>query len=327
MIQLKSKTLVASIFFGSVLLCSSNSQGQVTPKKIESNSGAMSSSDKKSISEWQLKPLSLYQVPGKKFLFEVVGDFSAGNVKVSSALETNKVETFGSDIYGEYGFTDSIAVRVGLGYLSGKEKNSLITSKIDGVKDIAATLKYTLNLPFAILFEAGVETALETLKSDSVTRTMTASSGGTKILMKGGMEYSTAKMTFGGLASYRHYLTREMDYTSAQGTQNTKVDGGHQAQILGFFEFGTGLRTGVELGWKYQTKSTIDLTTLTTTTNEFELDSQFLSAGGYLKVPAGDKILLYIKGDYTFNPNKKRGQYTYDQDEMFNAYVGLQSLF
>lgn len=278
------------------------------------------------LSEWQKAPLSFYQVNNQRFLIEGAGIFAAGNIKNSAAQETDKIENFGGELASEYGFSDMMAARVQMGYLSGKQKNATTSTKIDGLKDIAALFKLRITMPMYVLVEAGIETSPEALKVDNVARTLTASSGGTKAVVKGGVQFPHAKYTFGGWVYYKHFLQREMELISNLGSENLKIDGGHQFGAGGFFEFGTGLRTGLELKWSLQNSSTVKSVNVPTMSN-FELEHQKVLAGGYLKIPAGENLLLYIKGDYDFNPNKKRGDQSYDQDELFQAYVGAQALF
>ncbi|MBN8537152.1 MAG: hypothetical protein J0M15_08860 [Deltaproteobacteria bacterium] len=278
------------------------------------------------LQEWQKYPLNFFQVSGERFFVDTAGFFAAGTIKSSSQQESDKVENSGVEFSSEYGFTDQFAGKIQMAYQSGSQKNSTSTTKIEGLKDVTGLVKWKLTSPVVILIETGIETSPEALKINALSRTVTASSGGTKVVIKGGAQIPHEKFVFGGGASYKHFLQREMEITSVLGSETAKIDGGNQITASGFFEFGTGLRTGLELKWLFQNRSSYASSALQTT-SDFELEYQQVTTGAYLKIPAGEKIQMYIRGDYNLNPSNKRGSLSYDKDELFEAKVGLQAVF
>lgn len=282
--------------------------------------------EKSKLHDWQKNAMNLYQVKGERFFLDASGVFLAGNYKNAAAAEADKIEGYGADLQGEFGFTDMFAGHVSLGYLSSKQKNSTTTTTSEGVKDLGVTAKMRIAVPFTIMFEAGAETALEALKVDNVARTASASSGGTKIVVKAGLQLPSENFTYGAWTQYKFFVQREMELTSQIGTEKIKVEGGHLLSAAGFFEFGSGLRTGFDLIWNMHNGSTVESTYLPTM-KDFELEYQDLTGGAYLKVPSGENLLMYIKGSYSMNLNKKRGTQNMSQDENYQANVGLQALF
>ncbi|MCB0368738.1 MAG: hypothetical protein KDD45_04640 [Bdellovibrionales bacterium] len=276
---------------------------------------------------WQKSALSLYQVKQQRFLIDGSGLFESGSLKSSAAQDSDKIENAGGTLSAEYGMTDLFALRIQFGYISGTEKNSTSSTKLEGVQDASAAVKfcYPVN-EFHIFAELGAETSLEALKVDNVAKTRTAASGGTKAVGKLGVSLGHENYVFGGWAKYKYFLNREMELTSSIGTENLTVDGGHQLGLGGFFEYGTGLRTGVDIDWSLHNKATINSVNIPSL-SDFELDYQFVNLGAYLKIPAGEKLLTYIKGSYGFNPNKKRATQSYEQDDLFQGQVGVQAYF
>lgn len=282
--------------------------------------------EKVKLSEWQKNPLGLYQVRGQRLFIDASGVFMAGNYKNSASQEADKIEGFGADFQGEFGINDMFAGHVSLGYLSSKQKNSLVTYTSEGAQDLGLSMKMKLATPLVIMIEAGAETSLEALKVDAVARTTTAGSGGTKVTAKAGILFPSESLMYGAWTQYKYFVQREMDLVTTLGSEKLKIDGGHQLVAAGFVEFGSGLRTGVDLMWSLYNGSTVNSVNAPTMV-DFELEHQRVTGGAYLKIPAGENLLLYIKGNYSLNVNKKRGAQNMDQDDFYQANVGLQTLF
>lgn len=284
--------------------------------------------DKVKLHDWQKNSMSLYQVHAEKFFFDASGMFIAGNYKNAASADGDKIEGYGADFQSEYGFNDMFATHVSLGYLSSKQKNSTttVTTTSEGVKDLGVTAKMKISVPLTLMFEAGAETALEALKVNNVDRSASASSGGTKIVLKAGIQLPSENFTYGAWTQYKFFVQREMELVSQQGTEKINVDGGHLLSAAGFFEFGSGLRTGFDLSWNMHTGSTVT-SVYVPTMKDYELEYQDVTGGAYLKIPSGENLLMYIKGSYSLNLNKKRGTQNMSQDEIYQANVGLQALF
>lgn len=298
----------------------------LTSFSIGSMASAVVEAKKTVISPWQKRPLSFYQANEKNLLLDVSGFFEGGSLKAATAQETDKIENFSGQVITEYGLLENFSAKVQAGYISGKQKNSQSTTTQQGFKDIGMSVKYLFEVPLVFILEGGVETSPEALKVDSIARTINASSGGTKLLFKlGALLPSSENYVYGVSAYYSHFLQRDMDLTSALGTENLKVEGGDQFGVLGFYEYGSSLRMGAELKWNFQSKSTIS--SVYSSMSEFELESQKVELGAYLKIPINDKMLTYLQGHYALNPTKKRSNDSYDQDELYGFKLGVQSLF
>lgn len=282
--------------------------------------------EKVKLLEWQKNPMSLYQVRGQRLFLEASGVFTAGNYKNSAAQEADKIEGFGADLQGEFGISDMFAGHISFGYLSSKQKNSSVSTSSQGVQDLGLSMKIKLDQPMVIMLEAGAETSLEALKVDTVARSTTAGSGGTKMVVKAGIQFPSETMAYGAWTQYKYFLQRELELVTQTGSEKINVDGGHQLVAAGFLEFGSGLRTGVDLTWSLYNGSTVNSKSVPTMV-DFELEHQRVTGGAYLKIPAGENLLLFIKGNYSLNMNKKRGSQNMDQDDFYQANVGLQSLF
>lgn len=284
--------------------------------------------EKVKLHDWQKSALSLYQVHAEKLFLDASGVFLAGNYKNAASVDGDKIEGYGADFQSEYGFNDMFATHVSLGYLSSKQKNTTttVTTTSEGVKDLGITAKMKFFVPLMVMLEAGAETALEPLKVNNLDRSATASSGGTKIVVKAGIQLPSETFTYGAWTQYKFFVQREMELVSQPGTEKISVDGGHLLSAAGFFEFGSGLRTGFDLAWNMHTGSTVTSINIPTM-KDYELEYQDVTGGAYLKIPSGENLLMYIKGNYSLNLNKKRGTQNMSQDEIYQANVGLQALF
>lgn len=259
-----------------------------------------------------------------------------GSLKFSTETRTQRVEGVNTKFSAAFGISDMLSFGARGSYLNSTSggvvaSSSQASSTKSGMGD-AEIFMNTRIAPSSLQMYIGLVGGIKTsdYEVDSVSNSRTNSSGGYYVEPRFAASMALGSFLFGGAASYRYHLSREVKYTSSYGTETLRLDPGNIIKAMFNTEIQTGYPFGFEIEYIAEDRhEAISLATPGGSRLTFGNTTTLVGAT-YIRFPTnlGFGEMQFVPWvAYQTNIGKKRGIASVDEDQMLSLALKMQMTF